>query len=146
LDKSFSLNQINDNFAETVIFMGFDLTGKLVAKFETIQRSATFKTREFVVETNEDINGRTITNFVKFQSVQDRTSIIDRFNIGDTVKVHFNLKGSRWEKNGQVNYITNLDAWRIEQISMGSGGSIETPPAFSPDPESQHGIADDLPF
>jgi hypothetical protein len=146
LDKSFSLIQINDNFAETVNFMGFDLTGKLVAKFETIQRSATFKTREFVVETNEDINGRTITNFVKFQSVQDRTTIIDRFNIGDTVKVHFNLKGSRWEKNGQVNYITNLDAWRIEQISMGSGGSIETPPAFSPDPESQHGIADDLPF
>ena len=72
--------------------MGFDLTGKIVAKFETIQRSATFKTREFVVETNEDINGRTITNFVKFQSVQDRTTIIDRFNIGDTVKVHFNLK------------------------------------------------------
>ena len=126
--------------------MGFDLTGKLVAKFETIQRSATFKTREFVVETNEDINGRTITNFVKFQSVQDRTTIIDRFNTGDTVKVHFNIKGSRWEKNGQVNYITNLDAWRIEQISMGSGGSIETPPAFSPDPESQHGVADDLPF
>jgi len=146
LDKSFPLFQINDNFAETVNFMGFDLTGKLVAKFETIQRSATFKTREFVVETNEDINGRTITNFVKFQSVQDRTSIIDRFNIGDTVKVHFNIKGSRWEKNGQVNYITNLDAWRIEQISMGSGGSIETPPAFSPDPESQHGVADDLPF
>ena len=53
--------------------MGFDLTGKIVAKFETIQRSATFKTREFVVETNEDINGRTITNFVKFQSVQERT-------------------------------------------------------------------------
>jgi hypothetical protein len=98
LDKSFSLFQINDNFAETVIFMGFDLTGKLVAKFETIQRSATFKTREFVVETNEDINGRTITNFVKFQSVQDRTSIIDRFNIGDTIKVQFNIKGSRWEK------------------------------------------------
>ena len=117
-----------------------------MAKFETIQRSATFKTREFVVETNEDINGRTITNFVKFQSVQDRTTIIDRFNTGDTVKVHFNIKGSRWEKNGQVNYITNLDAWRIEQISMGSGGSIETPPAFSPDPESQHGVADDLPF
>lgn len=128
--------------------MGFDLTGKIVAKFDTVQRSATFKTREFVVETNEDINGRTITNFVKFQTVQDRTSIVDRFNIGDTVKVHFNIKGSRWEKNGQVNYITNLDAWRIEQISMGSssGNAIETPPAFSPDPESQHGIADDLPF
>lgn len=127
--------------------MSFDLTGKIVAKFDTIQRSATFKTREFVVETNEDINGRTITNFVKFQTVQDRTAILDRFNIGDTVKVHFNIKGSRWEKNGQTNYITNLDAWRIEQLSMSQGGhSVDTPPSFSPDPESQQGVADDLPF
>jgi hypothetical protein len=126
--------------------MAFDLTGKIVAKFETIQRSATFKTREFVVETNEDINGRTITNFVKFQTVQDRTGILDRFNVGDTVKVHFNIKGSRWEKNGQVNYITNLDAWRIEQVSMGTGSGIETPPAFTPDPMGQSGVADDLPF
>ena len=120
--------------------MGFDLTGKIVAKFDTIQR-------EFVVETNEDINGRTITNYVKFQTVQDRTSIMDRFNVGDGVKVHFNIKGSKWEKNGQINYITNLDAWRIEQMSMSNSGSqIDTPPAFSPDPDSQHSIADDLPF
>jgi hypothetical protein len=131
---------------KSFFIMAFDLTGKIVAKFDTIQRSATFKTREFVVETNEDINGRTITNFVKFQTVQDRTGILDRFNIGDTVKVHFNIKGSRWEKNGQTNYITNLDAWRIEQVAAGAGGPIETPPAFSPDPESQTGVADDLPF
>ena len=131
---------------KSFLIMAFDLTGKIVAKFDTIQRSATFKTREFVVETNEDINGRTITNFVKFQTVQDRTGILDRFNIGDTVKVHFNIKGSRWEKNGQTNYITNLDAWRIEQVAAGAGGPVETPPAFSPDPESQHGVADDLPF
>jgi len=131
---------------KSFLIMAFDLTGKMVAKFDTVQRSATFKTREFVVETNEDINGRTITNFVKFQTVQDRTGILDRFNIGDTIKVHFNIKGSRWEKNGQTNYITNLDAWRIEQVSAGAGAPIETPPAFSPDPESQTGVADDLPF
>jgi hypothetical protein len=125
--------------------MGFDLTGKLVAKFDTVQRSATFKTREFVIETNEDINGRTITNFVKFQSVQDRTTIIDRFNIGDTLKIHFNIRGSKWEKNGQTNYITNLDAWRIESVAVGSGATIDTPPAFAPDPENK-GVSDDLPF
>jgi hypothetical protein len=126
--------------------MAFDVTGKLVAKFETVQRTATFKTREFVIETNEDINGRIITNYVKFQSVQDRTSIVDRFNIGDTVKVHFNLKGSRWEKNGQVNYITNLDAWRIENAGMAvnAPSSLNEPAPFStPVPDS---APDDLPF
>ena len=126
--------------------MAFDVTGKLVAKFDTVQRTATFKTREFVIETSEDINGRIITNYVKFQSVQDRTAIIDRFNIGDTVKVHFNLRGSRWEKNGQVNYITNLDAWRIENAGMASGASAavnEPAPFGTPVPDS---APDDLPF
>jgi hypothetical protein len=128
--------------------MGFDITGKLVAKFETVQRSATFKTREFAIEISEDVNGRTITNFIKFQAVQDRTTIVDRFNIGDTIKVHFNMRGSKWDKNGVTNYITNLDAWRIEIIANSTEGSgpVETPPAFAPDPESQHGASDDLPF
>ena len=48
--------------------------------------------------------------------MQDKTSIIDKVNIGDEIKVHFNIKGSKWEKDGKVNYITNLDAWRVEQV------------------------------
>ena len=126
--------------------MGCDITGKLIAKFDAVQRSATFKTREFVIEISEDINGRTITNFIKFQAVQDRTTIIDRFNLGDTIKVHFNIRGSKWDKNGVTNYISNLDAWRIESIAIGTENPVETPPAFVPDPESQQGASDDLPF
>jgi len=95
--------------------MSYELAGKLVAKYDTVQRSATFKTREFVVEKSEDIGGRSITNFIKFQCVQDKTAIVDKVNVGDDIKVHFNIKGTRWEKEGKVNYITNLDAWRIEQ-------------------------------
>jgi hypothetical protein len=96
--------------------MSYELTGKLVAKFDTVQRTETFKTREFAVEKTDDIGGRTVTNYVKFQSVQDKTTIIDKVNIGDEIKVHFNIKGSKWEKDGKVNYITNLDAWRVEQV------------------------------
>jgi len=96
--------------------MSYELTGKLVAKFDTVQRTETFKTREFAVEKTDDIGGRTVTNYVKFQSVQDKTAIIDKVNIGDEIKVHFNIKGSKWEKDGKVNYITNLDAWRVEQV------------------------------
>jgi hypothetical protein len=129
--------------------MGFDVTGKLVAKFDTVQRTETFKTREFVIETSEDIKGRIITNYIKFQSVQDRTTIIDRYNIGDQVKVHFNIKGTRWEKNGQVNYITNLDAWRIETGNLQQSGSTsgsEIIPAFQPDMSRSAEGVDDLPF
>jgi hypothetical protein len=125
--------------------MGFDVTGKLVAKFETVQRTETFRTREFVIETSEDINGRVITNYIKFQSVQDRTSLVDRFNIGDTLKVHFNIKGTRWEKNGNVNYITNLDAWRIEQVSM-QQEAVSSASQTTPVADFQADASDDLPF
>ncbi len=130
--------------------MSYELTGTLVAKYETVQRTATFKTREFAVEKTDDIGGRTITNYAKFQAVQDKTSIIDKVNIGDQVKVYFNIKGSKWEKDGKVNYITNLDAWKIEQVlQQGSNKAntdteymepLDTFSATSPD------AIDDLPF
>jgi hypothetical protein len=130
--------------------MSYELTGKLVAKYDTVQRTGTFKTREFVVEKSEDIGGRTITNFVKFQSLQDKTSIVDKVNIGDEIKVHFNIKGTRWEKDGKVNYITNLDAWRLEQVLQAGADNVsnnndyleplDTFSSTSPD------AVDDLPF
>ncbi len=130
--------------------MSYELTGKLVAKYDTVQRTETFKTREFAVEKTDDIGGRTITNYVKFQSVQDKTSIIDKVNIGDEIKVSFNIKGSKWEKDGKVNYITNLDAWRIEQVLQAATDKagtdneymepLDTFSATSPE------AIDDLPF
>ena len=131
-----------------LLFMSYELTGKLVAKYDTVQRTETFKTREFAVEKTEDFNGRTITNYAKFQCVQDKTTIIDRVNIGDEIKVYFNIKGSKWEKDGKINYITNLDAWRIEQI-LQSGTSktdsdyLEPLDTFSGTPPD---AVDDLPF
>ncbi|HTB52900.1 MAG TPA: DUF3127 domain-containing protein [Ferruginibacter sp.] len=129
--------------------MSYELNGKLIAKYDTVQRTETFKTREFVVEKSEDINGRTITNYVKFQCVQDKTAMVDKINIGDEVKVQFNIKGSKWEKDGKVNYITNLDAWRIEQVLQSGAATtkdndylepLDTFSATSPD------AIDDLPF
>ncbi len=72
--------------------MSFEITGKLVAKYDTVQRTETFRTREFVIEKNDEINGRMISNYIKFQCVQDRTTMPDRFNLGDEVKVSFNKK------------------------------------------------------
>ena len=131
-----------------IITMSYELTGKLIAKYDTVQRTETFKTREFAVEKTEEINGRTITNYVKFQSVQDKTTLIDRVNIGDEVKVYFNIKGSKWEKDGKVNYITNLDAWRIEQIlqpgnQKNDNEYLEPLDTFSSAPPD---AVDDLPF
>jgi phosphoketolase len=130
--------------------MSYEMTGKLVAKFETVQRTETFKTREFVVEKSEEIGGRNIVNFIKFQCVQDKTAMIDRVNTGDEIKVYFNIKGTKWEKDGKTTYITNLDAWRIEQILQGGTKNskidneymepLDTFSSTAPD------AVDDLPF
>jgi hypothetical protein len=129
--------------------MSYELTGKLLIKFDTMQKTETFKTREFVVEKSEDINGKLITNLIKFQCVQDRTGIIDRVNAGDEIKVHFNIRGSKWEKDGRVSYFNNLDAWRIEQILQ--PGKNEAPDNDHLEPldtftSSSDQVVDDLPF
>jgi hypothetical protein len=124
--------------------MSFEITGKLVAKYDTINRTETFKTREFVIEKSDDIGGRIITNYVKFQSVHDKTSLPDKFNIGDEIKVSFNIKGSKWTKDGKENYITNLDAWRMETVKLSQNNeSVNTATFDAPAPED---IVDDLPF
>ncbi|CAN5356567.1 hypothetical protein BH09BAC2_BH09BAC2_21560 [soil metagenome] len=127
--------------------MSYELSGKLTAKFDIVQRSESFKTREFVVEKTEEINGKTISNFIKFQCVQDKTTIVDKVNIGDAVKVHFNIKGTKWEKEGRTTYITNLDAWRIEQTlqpGKNTGADKEYEEPMNSFTSSDN--TDDLPF
>jgi hypothetical protein len=125
--------------------MSYEIIGKLVAVFEIVQRKETFKTREFVIEKTEDIGGRTITNYVKFQCVQDRTTLPDRFNLGDEVKVQFNIKGTKWTKDGRENYITNLDAWRMETVKLGQSDTAADSVNYNDMPPPSD-IIDDLPF
>jgi hypothetical protein len=94
--------------------MSLELTGVLEKKNETQVVNDKFRKREFVIALNEEINGNTYTNYAKMQLVQNKCDILDKFNEGDTVKVSFNVKGNKWEKDGKINYITNLDAWRVE--------------------------------
>ncbi len=143
--------------------MSLEVTGKLLVKYETQQVSEKFKKREFVLELAEEINGNIYTNFAKMQLVQNKCEIIDRFKEGELVKVSFNIKGNRWERDGKVNYITNLDAWRVESATAtpgnnnGGGQQQAAAPAynnnsgansynatqnFNPSPET----IDDLPF
>lgn len=148
--------------------MSLEVTGKLAVKYDTQNVNDRFKKREFVLELSEEINGNVYTNFAKMQLVQNKCDILDRFNEGDAVKVSFNIKGNKWERDGKVSYITNLDAWRIESANSGQGnmnnsnaqggynnygnnnnygnGNMNNNPApsnfYNPSPEN----VDDLPF
>ena len=109
--------------------MSLEITGKLLAKYDAQQVTDKFKKREFVLELSEEINGNLYTNFAKMQLVQTKCDIIDRYNEGDVVKVSFNIKGTRYEKEGKVSYFSNLDAWRVESASAAPANNNGNQPA-----------------
>ncbi len=135
--------------------MSFEINGRLAEKYETQKVSDRFQKREFVLEVKSTgATGYEFVDFIKFQSTQDKCSMLDQFNIDDTLKVSFNLRGRKWEKEGQVSYFTNLEAWRIEKLSTESAESpapiqensdSQDPPFTSNPPENDSGF-DDLPF
>ncbi|MDT3740831.1 MAG: DUF3127 domain-containing protein [Candidatus Kapabacteria bacterium] len=96
--------------------MVFELTGKLTEKYEFQQMNENFRKRDFVLEVTTNFSGNQFSDFIKFQLTQDRCSILDMFQLNDMVKVNFNIKGRKWEKEGNINYFNTLDAWRIEKI------------------------------
>ncbi len=119
--------------------MALELTGKLIEKFDEQQISASFKKREFVIETNEN----NFTEQIKFELVQDRTDIIDPYKIGEELKVSFNLKGRKW----QDKYFVNVQAWRVERAQASNNGNYppDMPDDLPPPPPFEPGM-EDAPF
>jgi hypothetical protein len=126
--------------------MAFELTGKLIEKGKTQQVSGSFKKREFVIEKKEVSGGMEYLDYVKFQLTQDRCSLIDPFRINDDIKVYFNVRGKRWEKDGQVSYFTNLSAWKIERVTEEEGAAPPSVDYTKEDIPPEQGKDDDLPF
>jgi hypothetical protein len=129
--------------------MSFEVVGKMIKKYETENKSGSFQAREFVIE----VESGQYPQFVKFQLVQDRCSLVDEYNEGDEIKVHFDLRGREW----QGKYFTNLNAWRLERPTATSApapAAAATPSApaapvsSSADEISNSGSGDmdDLPF
>ena len=125
--------------------MSFEITAKLIEKFEAQQVTDRFRKREFVLETRENVGTSEFVETIKFQLTQDRCDLIDAVNVGEDVKVSFNIRGRRWEKNGQVSYFNNLEAWKAEKKQQADlPGDMPPPPSESDVPAEEP--TDDLPF
>lgn len=124
--------------------MNYDISGKLVVKDDVQNISDSFKKREIVLEIENERNSDW-NDFIKIQFTQDRCDLIDNYDLNEQIKVSFNLRGRKWEKEGNVMYFTNLEGWRIEKAQA---DMVQQPVAAVPEVDivSSDTEVDDLPF
>lgn len=127
-----------------------EVTGILKVKYDTQQVSDKFKKRDFVI-TIEPTSP--YPQHVTMQLTQDKVSLVDNFNIGEEMKVSFNLRGREWNSpQGETKYFNTIDAWRLEkagsmQNNQSSNNSTAAPQNTSSAPVFNSSAADDdLPF
>lgn len=123
----------------------FAITGKLIVKNEAEQVTEKFRKREFVI--TDDSNGMYPQHLI-FQLVQDKCDLLDPFEVGEEVKVNFNLRGRKWEnpKSGETRYFNSLEAWRLEKTGAGTSPSEQAPFPDSEPIDITNDDSDDLPF
>lgn len=104
-----------------------------------------FSKRDFVIsQTETSKNGKEYVNYIRFQLINDNCDLIDNIKVGESVEVSFDVKGRKWEKEGElVKYFINCDAWDVKSTQT---EKAPTPSTSTPIPESDGTGGDDLPF
>jgi single-strand DNA-binding protein len=128
--------------------MAMEVTGKLRAIFDTKQVSERFTKRELVLELTDGKYPQSVL----FQLTGDRCAVLDQFQVGDEVRLEFNLRGREWRSpQGDVKYFNSLDVWRIEGLRESARARrdpdprrVESPPRLDDEPRPRD--LDDLPF
>lgn len=124
--------------------MSLSVQGVLHAKFDTQDVSASFKKRDFVLIIAENPQ---YPQYVSFQLSQDKCALLDNYQLGSQVEVHFNLRGRAWvNPQGETKYFNQLEAWKLDVVS---GQTTPAPVTATPQtpPTDLNGTgSDDLPF
>jgi hypothetical protein len=116
--------------------MGMEATGRIHVLFDTQQVTERFRKREFVVELAD--NPR-YPQYVLFQLTGDRCEALDKFEVGQQVRVEFSLRGREWRSpKGEVRYFNSLDVWTLEPEggrapARDAGNGFDEPPPPSDD-------------
>lgn len=116
-----------------------DFIGTIKVINNTIQITDTFKKRDFVISDEQS----QYPQHVLFELTQDKCDLLNNYQIGQEVKVYFNLRGREWtDKEGKVRYFNSLNAWKLEA----TGNSAPAPASREEQPYSTKQENDDLPF
>ena len=124
-----------------------EVQGSIKVIGEVQEISATFKKRELVVSTDEQY-----PQTLSIEFIQDKTDLLNKFEIGQNVKVGINLRGREWEnpQTKEIKYFNSIQGWRIELLEN-SNSDDDLPPVdnlspFEPASETNDEDLDDLPF
>ncbi len=117
---------------------------KMIGETQTVG-SGGFRKREVVVTTEEQYPQHIMVEFV-----QDKTDLLNSYQVGQNVKVSINLRGREWvNPQGETKYFNSIQGWRIENAQDApSGGMPPAAPAqpFQPANDLNQDDHDDLPF
>lgn len=91
--------------------MNVTIVGQLDQVGQVIELEKITK-REFIVKTVEER-----PNFFKLELINDKTSIIDGFTVGENIKVTAGLKGNSYtNKEGNTDVFMSLRSWKVEKL------------------------------
>ena len=119
-----------------------EVTGTIKKIFETQTFGEKgFKKREVVIITNEQYPQPIIVEFF-----QDKCTVLDKYKVGQDVKIGINLRGREWiNPQGEVKYFNTIQAWRIKILEgVNAGANKQEPQGF--DDYVQDNDEEDLPF
>ncbi|PKA82683.1 uncharacterized protein DUF3127 [Ulvibacter sp. MAR_2010_11] len=117
---------------------------KLIDETKTFGSNG-FRKRELVVTTEEQYPQDIMIEFV-----QDKTELLNSFQVGQNVKVSINLRGREWTNpQGEVKYFNSIQGWRVEALDASVSSNMPPMPpedAFEPANDLNEDDHDDLPF
>jgi hypothetical protein len=117
---------------------------KLIGETQTFGSNG-FRKRELVVTTEEQYPQHIMIEFV-----QDKTDLLNTYQVGQTVKVSINLRGREWvNPQGETKYFNSIQGWRLENLDNAPTGNMPPMPAedaFEPISDFNEEDHDDLPF
>lgn len=111
-----------------------------------------FTKREFVIKVTGEGENEAYPNYLALELLKDKCALMDQYQLGQEIMVHFNLSGRLWAAPGKPEKcFTSLQAWRIESASASDGfnaapanaGNSFDMASFAP---SSNNFDDDVPF
>ena len=115
---------------------------KEIFSLETVGQNG-FQKRDLVITTDGQYPQDIIIQFT-----QGNCALLDNLQIGQIVKIHFNLQGREWTSpQGEVKYFNTVVGWKIEliqttnvaqnQYQQASQGYQQPPQGYAPPQQAQ---------